>query len=77
MDHHSPVVIGQVAVGAKTNEIPTLVDLLDPIDIAGMVITADAMHTQRSTADYIVGRGGHVVMTVKKNQPSPTRLTRL
>lgn len=70
MDHHSGAVIGQVEVGAKTNEIPRLIDLLDPIDITGMVITADAMHTQRATADYITGRGGHFVMTVKNNQPT-------
>lgn len=70
MDHESGVVIGQVEVGAKTNEIPMLTELLDPIDIAGSVITVDAMHTQKATATYIVGRGGHFVMTVKNNQPT-------
>ncbi|WP_156529342.1 ISAs1 family transposase, partial [Gordonia sp. 852002-10350_SCH5691597] len=59
MDHESGAVIGQVAVGAKTNEIPKLIDLLDPIDITDMVVTVDALHTQRATADYIVDRGGH------------------
>jgi predicted transposase YbfD/YdcC len=70
MDHRSGAVIGQVDVGAKTNEIPKLIELLEPLDITGMVITADAMHTQKATADYITGRSGHFVLTVKKNQPS-------
>ncbi|MGO4205464.1 ISAs1 family transposase, partial [Rhodococcus sp. TAF43] len=34
------------------------------------VITVDALQTQRATIEHIVGRGGHVVMTVKKNQPT-------
>ena len=43
-------------------------ELLGQFDITNSVITIDALHTQRSTIDYIVGRGGHVVMTVKNNQ---------
>jgi len=66
-------VLAQVAVGAKTNEIPLLPKLLDTIDIAGTVITADALHCQRGTAEYIVGRGGHYIFTVKDNQPTLRR----
>jgi len=40
------------------------------MDITGAVITADAMHCQRETADHITGRGGHYVLTVKANQPT-------
>lgn len=68
MDHASGTVIGQVDVTVKINEIPMLRERLDQFEIADSVITIDALHTQRSTIDYIVGRGGHVVMTVKKNQ---------
>lgn len=35
-----------------------------------MVVTADALHAQRSTADYLHGRGAHYVLTVKRNQPN-------
>ncbi|MDN5760483.1 MAG: ISAs1 family transposase [Tomitella sp.] len=70
MDHDSATVIGQVDVAAKTNEIPRLADLLDQIDITGAVLTLDALHTQRETITDIIARGGHVVMTVKKNQPT-------
>ena len=63
-------VLAQCAVGAKTNEIPMLTKLLDTIDITDVVITADALHCQRETAEYIVGRGGHYILTVKDNQPT-------
>jgi predicted transposase YbfD/YdcC len=61
-------VLGQLAVGAKTNEIPLLTKLLNTMDITGAVITADALHCQRGTAEHIVGRGGHYIFTVKDNQ---------
>lgn len=70
MDHATGVVIGQVDVAVNTNEIPMLRQLLDQFGIDGAVVTVDALHTQRATIEHIVGRGGHVVMTVKKNQPS-------
>ena len=60
-------VLAQLAVGAKTNEIPMLPKLLDTLDITGVVITADALHCQRDTAAYIVGR---YILTVKDNQPT-------
>ena len=50
LDHAHGAVLGQVAVGAKTNEIPMFPVLLDRIDLAGAVITADAMHAQREHA---------------------------
>ena len=68
---HSGVVLAQLAVGAKTNEIPMLTKLLDTIpDITGAVITADALHCQRDTAQYITGRDAHYILTVKDNQPT-------
>jgi predicted transposase YbfD/YdcC len=63
-------VLAQVAVGAKTNEIPMLAGLLKALDIAGVVVTADAMHCQRETAQIIRDRGGHYILTVKGNQPN-------
>jgi predicted transposase YbfD/YdcC len=65
------VVLGQIDVGAKTNEIPRLVELLKTLpDIAGAVLTADAMHCQVDTATTIRDRGAHYVLTCKNNQPS-------
>jgi predicted transposase YbfD/YdcC len=71
--HDTGLVIGQVAVDAKSNEIPALRDLLGLMDIKGLVITADAMHTQRDTATFITSRGADYVLTVKANQPGLRR----
>jgi predicted transposase YbfD/YdcC len=69
-EHATGVVIGQVEVGAKSNEIPKVKDLLDQIgDVSGMVFTFDALHTQDHTAQLITSRGADYVLTVKANQP--------
>jgi hypothetical protein len=45
--------------------------LLEPLDLAGTVVTADAMHTQHEHAEFLVGtKGAHYILVVKKNQPS-------
>jgi predicted transposase YbfD/YdcC len=69
-DHGHGAVLGQVEVGTKTNEIPLFTALLDRIDLTRAVITADALHAQRSHAEYLAGRGAHYVLTVKRNQPA-------
>jgi predicted transposase YbfD/YdcC len=68
-DHAHGVVLGQVEVGAKTNEIPMFTALLDRIDLTRAVVTADALHAQRGHATYLAGRGAHYLLTVKRNQP--------
>jgi predicted transposase YbfD/YdcC len=69
-DHAHAVGLGQAGAGAKTNEIPLFTALLDRLDIADAVITADALHAQRSHATYLAGRGAHYLLIVKRNQPS-------
>ena len=66
-------VIAERQIGAKTNEIPEigpmLLDLNTRFPLAGRVITADALHTQRKLADLICrDLLAHYVLTVKKNQ---------
>jgi predicted transposase YbfD/YdcC len=70
LTHDTGMVIGQVQVDAKTNEIPAARQLLGLLDLDGVVVTMDAMHTQRATAELILARGGHYVFTVKDNQIS-------
>ena len=60
-------------VADKSNEIPALRELLEPLDLGGAVVSADAMRTQVDTAQWIVGRGGHYVFAVKNNQPGVRR----
>ena len=72
--HGDQLVLGQVEVGAKTNEIPMFAPLIDQlaatgIDPARLVITADALHCQRDHATYLHQRGAGFVFTVKHNQP--------
>jgi predicted transposase YbfD/YdcC len=70
LDHGHGVVLGQADVEAKTNEIPLFTTVLDRIDLAGAVITADALHAQRAHAEYLITRRqAHYVITVKRNQP--------
>ena len=63
----------QRRVADESNEIPALRDLLAPLDLDGAVVTADAMHTQTGTAEWIRSRGAHYVLTVKNNQPGLKR----
>jgi predicted transposase YbfD/YdcC len=66
------LVLGQRRVdAAKTNEIPTAVEvlsLLDARDLSGAAVTADALHCQRATAQAVQDRGAHYLLAVKENQ---------
>jgi len=69
--HGSGVVVAQMSVSEKTNEIPCARPLLAELDIEGSVVTADALHTQKETARYIVEKKeADYVLTVKDNQPT-------
>jgi len=70
LDQGSGAVLGQLAVAAKSNEIPAVRTLLTCFDVAGAVVTVDAIHTNRDTAKAITEAGGDYVFTVKKNQPT-------
>jgi predicted transposase YbfD/YdcC len=63
------VVAAQTEVGAKTNEIPMIIPLLDGVDLDRAVVTADALHCQRATADYLHRRGADFILPAKDNQP--------
>jgi DDE family transposase len=67
--HQDALVIAQREVGAKTNEIPTFVPLLESVNLAGVVITADALHTQVDHATWLITRGAHYLALVKRNHP--------
>lgn len=69
--HDQAVVIGQIAVQEKTNEIPKLPELLAPVPLQGAVVTADALHTQHETARYLIeDKHADYLFVVKENQPS-------
>ena len=51
-DHAAGTVLGQVAVAAKSNEIPSVRTLLKVLDITGAVVTLDALCRRRHNASY-------------------------
>lgn len=62
------LVLGQVAVDAKSNEITAVPELLKMLSLKGTIITADAMHCQRGIARRIVEGGGDYALALKGNQ---------
>jgi predicted transposase YbfD/YdcC len=68
LTHGTGVVAGQRHVPIGTSEIAWFQPLLEDIELAGVVVTADALHTTRDHARYVTNRGGDYVSTVKKNQ---------
>ena len=76
LDQASGAVLGQVAVAEKGSEVAAFTTLLDQLDLADVLITADAVHTNRQHADYLHEHGGHYLLTAKLNQPTLLRRLR-
>jgi len=64
------LVLGQRKVDDKSNEITAIPRLLDALELAGTVVTIDAMGCQREIARRIVEKKADYVLAVKENQPS-------
>ena len=60
--------LGQITVDSKSNEIPAVRELIEMLNIEGMVVTADAMHCQKETAETIINNKGDYVLQLKANQ---------
>lgn len=66
----SGVVLAQMAVARKENEIVVVPTLLAELTLTGQVVVGDAMQTQRALSRQIVESGGDYLWFVKDNQPS-------
>jgi predicted transposase YbfD/YdcC len=78
MDHTSRAVLAQTEVDGKTNEITRFRPLLDRLDLTDTVVTADALHTQREHAEWLVThKHAAYVLIVKANQPALHRQLKL
>jgi Transposase DDE domain. len=65
------ITIGQVQVGKKSNEITAFRPLLEPLNLEGKIVTADAMHTQVKNAFFLVEeKKADYLFQVKQNQGS-------
>ncbi|AWW43638.1 ISAs1 family transposase (plasmid) [Streptomyces cadmiisoli] len=63
--------VSQLRVPDKTTEVTGFTRLLAPFDLAGVVVTADALHTLRDHARWLVEeKKAHFVLVVKRNQPT-------
>lgn len=63
--------VSQLRVPDKTTEVTGFTKLLSPFGLAGVVVTADALHTHRDHARWLVeAKGAHYLLVVKRNQPT-------
>ncbi|MER7009785.1 ISAs1 family transposase [Dactylosporangium sp. NPDC000555] len=75
LDTSTGIVLAQVAVSAKSNEIPAFAPLLNAVEqvlgsLQDSIFVADALHTQTSHANEIAARGAHLLIPVKGNRPT-------
>jgi predicted transposase YbfD/YdcC len=64
------LVLGQLAVGAKDNEITAIPELLALLSLKGAIVTIDAIGCQKKIADAIRRRGADYLLALKDNQPT-------
>jgi len=62
------IVLGQIAVPEKTNEITAVPELIKMLDIGGCIITADAMSCQKAIVAEIIRKKADYVIGLKGNQ---------
>ena len=74
VEQGSGVVLGQLEIDSKTNEIPPFRELAKQLDLAGRLVTGDALHAQEETARCLLEESKAVYITaVKNNQPTLLR----
>jgi predicted transposase YbfD/YdcC len=67
---HGGRLLDHLEVGVKHNETSHFTGLLEPVDLDGAVVTADALHTVRANLDWLVkDKQAHYIAIVKRNQP--------
>jgi predicted transposase YbfD/YdcC len=70
MDHATRAVLAQRQVAGAPEEVPAFAPLLAPLDLAGVVVTTDALQTHPEAAEFLVGeQHAHYLFVVKANQP--------
>lgn len=62
--------LGLTSVDEKSNEIPAVRELLKVLELEGAVVTADAMHCQKETAQAVIDKHADYLLMVKGNQPT-------
>jgi predicted transposase YbfD/YdcC len=57
-----------MAPAAADNEVETALKVVAMLDLAGQIVTADALHCHHRMAEAIIGRGGDYVLALKGNR---------
>jgi predicted transposase YbfD/YdcC len=71
MEHTTRAVLAQREVAGAPGEVPGFAPLLAEVDLAGSVVTADALHTCRDAARFLVeAKHAHYLFVVKANRPA-------
>lgn len=70
IDAATQMVIAQLPIEEKTNEITAIPKLLELLNIEGNTFTIDAIGTQKKIEEMIISEGGHFILQVKKNNPA-------
>lgn len=71
------LVLAQIKVDDKSNEITAVANLLDKLDVANCILTLDAMHCQRETCEKIIKHENDYVIAVKENQKGLHRMIKI
>jgi predicted transposase YbfD/YdcC len=67
---HGGHLLGHLEIDVKHNETSHFTELLEPLDLAGAVVTFDALHTVRANLNWLAAeKKAHYIAVVKKNQP--------
>ena len=69
-EHATRTVLAQRQVDGAPGEVPGLRPLLADLDLAGVVVTADALQTHAEAAEFLVAKQAHYLFVVKANQPT-------
>ncbi len=75
VEQGSGVTLGQLEIDSKSNEIPAFRDLVRELDLAGRVVTGDALHAQQETARCVLDEcsADYLITAIKDNQPTMLR----
>jgi predicted transposase YbfD/YdcC len=67
---HGGRLLDHLEVDVKHNETSHFTELLQPLDLAGAVVTFDALHTVRANLHWLTaGKKAHYIAVIKRNQP--------
>lgn len=67
--HDTRLNAAQRGVDRKTNETTVIGPVIDEMDLTGVCLTVDALHSLADLDERVLARGGHVIFVIKGNQP--------